>query len=344
MSEARLPTPQAAGAPAAPDAAAAERTTALELELADMNANCAVCRNRHLHRAHTCEKGAAYWQYYWKRRRELERASDDDAEEIIDEGQRKRGRVAASHGAAAIAASEESAEAAEAARLRRREVLLNLMGERADRLGDPMAAALVETIRSATTPEELFEPERAAGAAIAPDAAESAGTAAAASTAAAAESDATARAYDPTNGFGAFIRMFEQEREVARKERYLYEDMDTFRLALELYNRQRTSPGFRVGTHVANELWECKEVRGRHKKQCSDCDADFNGMSLYVQESSKGPWDAEKLCMGCMGRKLRKAVGTNLAEIERKLGPLRTSQREGIAAGWWANTYMRGRM
>ena len=67
--------------------------------------------------------------------------------------------------------------------------------------------------------------------------------------------------------------------------------------------------------------------------ECTDCDADFNGLPLYVQEISKGPWDAEKLCMGCMGRKLRKAVGTDLADIKARLAPLRTSQQDGIGAG-----------
>ena len=156
---------------------------------------------------------------------------------------------------------------------------------------------------------------------------------------------ALAAAVDPAVAwrlhFDEKMRQIEQEMEQAKAERYVYTDMSLLNLALELYNRQHTSPGIHDQVYVADEFWELKEVRGRHKKDCTLCDADFNSASHYVQESARGPWDAEKLCLECIGGKLRKTVGTDRTAIEAKLAPLRASQRDGIAMGCFANTYLR---
>mmetsp|Transcript_32023 Transcript_32023/g.35871 ORF Transcript_32023/g.35871 Transcript_32023/m.35871 type:complete len:202 (-) Transcript_32023:242-847(-) len=118
--------------------------------------------------------------------------------------------------------------------------------------------------------------------------------------------------------------------------RYHYQDRTTFDAALELYNRTRcvTSINPSMG-HVADEFWVRKEVRAPHKKPCEDCGTNFyKGMNMdYIQECGKGPYDAKKLCVGCMGRRLKREVGIDLDNIQQALTPLRLAQPNGIMAG-----------
>ena len=128
----------------------------------------------------------------------------------------------------------------------------------------------------------------------------------------------------------------------ARSHRYEYNDSETFDLALELYNRQRAVPGNRPNILVANEFFERKPVRASHKNPCSECDIHFYFGMDYVQECAFGPFGgAKKLCTGCMGRRLKRAVGTNKKEILEALTPLRDTQVNGINVGDFAQRYLR---
>ncbi|OEU06495.1 hypothetical protein FRACYDRAFT_254515 [Fragilariopsis cylindrus CCMP1102] len=53
----------------------------------------------------------------------------------------------------------------------------------------------------------------------------------------------------------------------------------------------------------------------------------------YVQECGQGPYGADKLCVGCMGRRLKNEVGTNLSTIQQNLIPLQQAQPGGIMGG-----------
>lgn len=116
-------------------------------------------------------------------------------------------------------------------------------------------------------------------------------------------------------------------------------------LALELLNRRHATRSIMPGVAVAgDECWDMRTVKGRHTKPCAHCDEPFEHYGqLFFQECSRGPWDADKLCEGCMGAKLRAATGgvTDAAALEALLVPLRAAQPGGIEAGWWAQSYMR---
>ena len=119
-----------------------------------------------------------------------------------------------------------------------------------------------------------------------------------------------------------------------------YASRADFDAAMELYNRQNAEPGL-GGSHIANVAWQRRPVRGNHKKDCTDCGCSFHYGMDYVQEMANGPWGAEKLCVSCFGRKLRKAVGTDRAKVEAKLAPLRAAQPRGIETGYFAQAYGR---
>ena len=90
------------------------------------------------------------------------------------------------------------------------------------------------------------------------------------------------------------------------------------------------------------------QVRGRHRVGCMDCELDFNGTAFYLHNvaPAHGPWGAsgesEKLCVDCMGGKLKLAVGTEAEVISAKLTQLRSSQGpSGIACGAFVQRYWR---
>ena len=142
---------------------------------------------------------------------------------------------------------------------------------------------------------------------------------------------------DPTQADNARAALIQK----AIKYQYHYDDSKTFDLALELYNRQRCVPSRIQGEHVANTLYQRKPVAGNHRKPCSECDAPFRCGMDYVQECASGPYYAKKLCVGCMGRRLKKAVGTDTQAIQAALAPLRVTQQRGISTGYFAQAYMR---
>lgn len=130
---------------------------------------------------------------------------------------------------------------------------------------------------------------------------------------------------------GDEFRAIEQR---ARDHQYQYLNRATFDAALELYNRKRCVPSMNPSMgYIADKLWIRKEVKGQHRKPCSDCDIDFTRGMDYVQECGKGPYGADKLCVGCMGRRLKNEVGTNLSTIQQALIPLQQAQSGGIMGG-----------
>ena len=120
----------------------------------------------------------------------------------------------------------------------------------------------------------------------------------------------------------------------ARDHQYQYPNRATFEAALELYNRQQCVPSMNPSMgYIADKLWVRKEVKGQHRKPCSDCGIDFTRGMDYIQECGQGPYGADKLCVGCMGRRLKKDVGTNLSTIQQALVPLQQAQSGGILGG-----------
>mmetsp|Transcript_32128 Transcript_32128/g.47460 ORF Transcript_32128/g.47460 Transcript_32128/m.47460 type:complete len:99 (+) Transcript_32128:1778-2074(+) len=85
--------------------------------------------------------------------------------------------------------------------------------------------------------------------------------------------------------------------------------------------------------HIADCLWIRKEVRGQHRKPCHECGIDFVRGIDYVKECATGPFDAKKSFVGCMGRRLKIEVGTDLGNIQRSLAPLKQARPWGIIAG-----------
>ena len=184
------------------------------------------------------------------------------------------------------------------------------MGERGER-GDPMAAALVETIRSRARVLQarvragstkwstvLLRWQRARPGA------------------AAAESDATARAYAAWTGL-ALSSWFEQE--VGVRQRVLITVISS--RVKENYHSSSTiasaPPGKRVGT---------REIL-REEKEAMTTSLKIPTVTMSLRAgSSKGPWylDEDQATEARGNREYH-------LEVERKLGPLRTSQREGIA-------------
>ena len=62
------------------------------------------------------------------------------------------------------------------------------------------------------------------------------------------------------------------------------------REALKRYNSEH--PGNR---------FEAREVRGNHRKPCTECEADFDGLDHYFSERG---WSNDKLCVVCMEERL----------------------------------------
>lgn len=111
-------------------------------------------------------------------------------------------------------------------------------------------------------------------------------------------------------GIGAFFGQFQQRsaelRARAVAARFYGFQPHERALALELLNRRRAVPSIRPGVAVADEAWDERRVKANHKKPCVACEEPFNHYGqLFYQECARGPWDADKLCEGCMGAKVR---------------------------------------
>jgi hypothetical protein len=130
--------------------------------------------------------------------------------------------------------------------------------------------------------------------------------------------------------FGQFQRRSAELRARAVEARFYGFQPHERALALELLNRRRAVPSIRSGVAVADEAWDERQVKGNHRKPCvrardvdsaaclrADasvlfitllqvaCEEPFSRGQVFYQECARGPWDADKLCEGCMGAKLR---------------------------------------
>lgn len=134
----------------------------------------------------------------------------------------------------------------------------------------------------------------------------------------------------------------EQEALLARAKanKYYYEFEDVFLAAMELYNREgcilrkRSLP--LVGEFTEWRVlrkWERKEISGHHKKPCVHCQQTFDVYDdsedlYYFVDTWNGPYHADKLCTGCMGRTLCFKYGANKTKIMDQLRTLRAKQKE----------------
>ena len=93
--------------------------------------------------------------------------------------------------------------------------------------------------------------------------------------------------------------------------------------------------------YIADGLWIRMEVKGQHRKPGSDCGIIFTRGTDYVEEFCPGPYGADKRCVGCMERRLKNEVGTNLSNIQQALILLRQVQFGGIKRGSFCQIYRR---
>ena len=114
--------------------------------------------------------------------------------------------------------------------------------------------------------------------------------------------------------------------------RFFYDKKETFKAALELFNRSNC--------FLENEVWqsrgcffECKgpiRVIQRMCTRCRDIDKPRTKTDLYYVDLAERFRERTVLCHGCMGRILCQHVGTKINQIQKQLVELRRKQECGI--------------
>lgn len=106
-----------------------------------------------------------------------------------------------------------------------------------------------------------------------------------------------------------------------KTKKYIYEQDSTFQLALRYFNRRWEKPVHRnkktprkEDQDIYVEKINCFSSLG-NVIECRRCKDEVNGRRYYVNENKQ----YDILCQGCLGRKLKKEVGTNEARIAEEL-------------------------
>lgn len=114
--------------------------------------------------------------------------------------------------------------------------------------------------------------------------------------------------------------------------RFLYDRDETFKYALELFNRSHCF--FENGCWQSNEnFFECKgaiRVVQRMCTRCRDIDKPRTKTDLYYVNLAEHHRERTIFCHGCMGRIVSMLVGTSFPVIKKQLKKLRKRQQSGI--------------
>lgn len=110
-------------------------------------------------------------------------------------------------------------------------------------------------------------------------------------------------------------------KEKDKTKKYIYEQDGTFQLALRYFNRRwekpvhrNTKPPRKEDQDIYIEKIGCFNSSGAIIK-CRRCKDEVNGRRYYVNENKQ----TDILCQGCLGRKLKKEVGTNEVRLAEEL-------------------------
>lgn len=106
-----------------------------------------------------------------------------------------------------------------------------------------------------------------------------------------------------------------------KTKKYTYENDGTFQLALRYFNRRWQKPVHRNKKPPRKEdqdiyVEKISYFSSSGKSiECRKCKDEVNGCRYYVNENKEN----DILCQGCMGRKLKKEVGTDEIRLTEEL-------------------------
>jgi ribosomal protein L37AE/L43A len=120
----------------------------------------------------------------------------------------------------------------------------------------------------------------------------------------------------------------------AQSSWYVYPDWHTLFKALKLFNRQgceiKTEAHGNGNVVMINERrrWKAFKVKSNQVHPCAHCGLPFDcpGM-LYFRDEPYASHNKNKLCVGCMGRKLGYHCGTDINYINKQLWECRKAQK-----------------
>ena len=121
----------------------------------------------------------------------------------------------------------------------------------------------------------------------------------------------------------------------AKCKKYEFIDDKTFQLALNYFNKRWEKPvrrskkvGRREDQDIYVEKINCFNANATKIIECRRCKHEVNGLRYYMNENNT----KDVLCKGCMGRKLKKEVGTDARRLEEELQWLEEKDLEKLSS------------